>query len=164
MVGMLATGMLLEHARAQAEVKGPLANAQVWHIGFVVQNMEKTLAKWDGAFQTGHTPIAERKGFKYPEGSNADPKTVLRTSEIILNGLQLDFIQPVGGHSPWKDHLDKHGDESLEHLAVRTKDPKGTITALTALGGKIAMGSVDGPTAYVDMPQLPFMIEVNRAN
>ena len=161
-VALVGLGMRLEQVRAQP--KGALADVEFWHFGFVVHDVEKSIKAWDAVLQAGHTPVVERKGFSFPPSTTYDPNTVVQTADIILNGAEIHLLQPSGGSSPWRDHLDKHG-ETLDHVAFRAKDVDSAIEGLLAQGGTLAMGGIDSPgSTYIAMPDLPFMIELNRMN
>jgi catechol 2,3-dioxygenase-like lactoylglutathione lyase family enzyme len=73
----------------------------------------------------------------------------------ILNTGQaaLELMQPVGGDTSWREHLDQHG-ESVQHIAFRVVDLERTIKALDALGmPALHRGRFDGDNGdyvYVD--------------
>src|SRR5262245_24999788 len=102
-------GMALEHVRAQNSA--PLRDATVWHFGFAVKDVDKTLKAWDAVLQAEHTPVHEIKGLRFPASSKADRNVVIRTSEIKLNpGVELHLLQAVGGANQWADQIQKYGD------------------------------------------------------
>ena len=124
-----------------------------------MRDVDESIKAWDAVLQAGHTPVREIKQLPFPPSSKADRDTVIRTAEILLNGAELHLLQPIGGANPWRDHLEKHGEGSLQHLAFRTTDVKGTVGALLAMGGTLILGS-DVSSAHIEMPQLPFTIEL----
>jgi hypothetical protein len=86
----------------------------------------------------------------------------VRTSEIKLNGFEVHLMQAMGGASPWRDHREKYGEGSLEHVAFAVKDVPAVASALMAKGGKLLVGKPDAGFCYIQMPDLPFIIEMYR--
>ena len=160
-VMLVALGMLLEHVRAQGN--GPLADAQFNHLGFVVRDVDESIKAWNAALQADHTPVHEVANLPWPASSPYNRKTVVRTTEIPLPGAEFHLLQPIGGANNWREHLEKYGEGCLEHVSFRTKDVKGTADALVKMGGTLILGENDS-MAYIQMPQLPFKIELNRMN
>ena len=56
------------------------------------------------------------------------------------------------------------GDGSIEHVAFASKDVPGLVKTLTALGGKVVVGDPATGFVYVQMPNLPFILELNKAS
>lgn len=162
---LVAFGMAIEHGRAQS--RSPLPDATISHLGFVVKDIDKAAKAWGDDLQ-GHYPpvhaIGEPGGsmkITWPPGYNTDPLSYVRTTEIHMKNLELHLMQPFGKANVWKEHLDKYGDGSLEHIAFQTADIDGMVDALMKLGGKVRMGGKGAGMAYIEMPNLPFMLEIN---
>ncbi|MDR0248399.1 MAG: VOC family protein [Oscillospiraceae bacterium] len=69
------------------------------------------------------------------------------------DGLTLELIQPGGGASVWKDHLDTRG-EGLHHIGFAVKGTDGVIASAEGLGMRLAQrgkyGDGGGEYAYLD--------------
>jgi methylmalonyl-CoA/ethylmalonyl-CoA epimerase len=92
-------------------------------IGFVVKDVKKTAREFANLFgmpvprcflsdpiETGHT--------KY-KGKPSKARAWL--AFFAFGNTTSELIQPVGGPSTWKDHLDKHG-EGVHHFGFHVKD------------------------------------------
>lgn len=162
---LVSVGMVLEHVRA--EPRSPLPEANISHLGFVVKDIDKAVKQWGDDLQGTYPPIhsiGEPGGsmkITWPEGYKTDPTSYVRTTEIQMKNLQIHLMQPIGTANVWKEHLDKYGDNSLEHLAFQTADIDGMVDALTKMGGRVRMGGKGAGMAYIEMPNLPFMLEIN---
>lgn len=86
----------------------------------------------------------------------------MRTTEIRTNGVEIHLLEPTGGKSPWRDGLERHGDGSVQHLSFGVKDLAGTVKALQKLGGRLTTGSGDSFFAYLEFPNLPFTVELEK--
>jgi hypothetical protein len=166
-MALIVSGMVLEHVRVQTQPRSPLPEATISHVGFVVKDIDKTLKEWGDDLQGKYDPIhiygehpQSLVKVKWPAGSGADPKSYVRTTEIRMKNLELHLMQPFGTANVWKEHLDKYGDGSLEHIAFQASDIPGMMDALVRMGGKIRMGNRE-TGGYVEMPHLPFMLEIN---
>lgn len=158
-VMLVGAGMVLEHVRAQSA--SPLADVKFSHIGFVTRDIDASIKAWSSAIGMGHTPLRDVTNLPLP--SRYDPKGVLRISEIVMNGVEVHLMQPVRGTSPWREHLDTHGEGSLHHLAFLAKDVEAVRDGLVKRGGTVTLGDGRNPGAvYVTLPPLPFVIELNR--
>jgi catechol 2,3-dioxygenase-like lactoylglutathione lyase family enzyme len=84
---------------------------------------------------------------------------------FALNGLSIELLQPVGGPSPWRDHLDTYG-EGLHHFGFSGVSNLAETTAfLVSKGGKQVVGGAGFDSAYVDLRNsLGFTIELSRAS
>lgn len=162
---LVGFGMAIEHARAAA--RSPLPEAPISHLGFVVKDIDKAVRQWGEDLQGAYPPIHSigepggRVRLKWPEGYKTDPNSYVRTTEIQMKGFEIHLMQPLGSANVWKEHLDRYGDGSLEHIAFQTKDVDGMVEALTRMGGKVRLGGKGAGMAYIQMPSLPFMLEIN---
>jgi hypothetical protein len=75
--------------------------------------------------------------------------------------VNIEFAEPVGGKSMWRDEVDAHG-ASMHHLGVSVAPTMKTwIDYLAARDGKLVTGPGAG-YAFMDMrPGYGFAIELN---
>ena len=162
-MGLVALGMVIEHTRAQSKLT--LADARFEHIGIGVANVDAVVDKYAGQLQATHPPVHEIKG-SWPGGSGTkyDPSAYVRTTELKLAGMEIHLMQAMGGASPWKEHYQKKGEGAIEHIAFASKDVKGVADQLIAKGGKLLIGDPAKGFCYIQMPDLPFIIEMYNDN
>ncbi len=76
--------------------------------------------------------------------------------------VRLELIEPVGGPSTWRDHLEAHG-PGLHHVAFDVKGMDGVIAQLEGTGMKLVQRGdyTGGRYAYVDgMGQVGAVLEL----
>lgn len=157
---LLAAGAGLEHTRAQHR---QTFDGTFRHIGIVVKDVDASAKRVGDVFGASYPAIhAVVPPTPVPKGYPGDPKAGVRTTEIKTNGVEIHLLEPTGGKSPWRDGLERHGDGSLQHVSFGVKDIAGTVRALEALGGHVTTGGSDAFFAYVELPGLPFTIELER--
>ena len=158
-VALIVLGAWLQSLRAQTS---GTFDGHFRHIGFVVEDADGAAAKFGEAF--GVTPPAVRRidEIPMPRAARGDSQLFVRTTEIRTNGVELHVLEPGGGSSPWRDHLERVGDSTVQHISFGVTDLPRAVAALERLGGTVTAGAADSFFAYVDMPQLPFAIELER--
>jgi hypothetical protein len=115
------------------------------------------------AFGVAYTPIHSITAPPPPKGYPGDPQAGVRTTEIrTANNLEIHLLEPTGGKSPWRDGLERHGDGSMQHVSFGVTDLAAAVAALEKLGGRLTAGAGDSFFAYVELPQLPFTIELEK--
>ncbi len=161
LVGLgIGVGVRLEAARAQ---RTPTFPGTFRHIGFVVQDVDASARHFAEAFGATYSPVhAVVPPTPVPAGYPGDPKAGVRTTEITTNGVEFHLLEPTGGKSPWRDGLERHGDGSVQHISFGVKDISAAVTALQALGGRLTTGGPVAFFAYLEMPNLPFTIELEK--
>jgi catechol 2,3-dioxygenase-like lactoylglutathione lyase family enzyme len=84
------------------------------------------------------------------------------------NGPALELMEPVGGDTAWKEHLDEHG-ETVHHIAFQVEDVERTLKTMESLGypvlhrGRLARTDAkkNGDYVYLDtVKQLGVVIEL----
>jgi catechol 2,3-dioxygenase-like lactoylglutathione lyase family enzyme len=166
----LAVGIVIGATPAIFHAQTPANgfHGELRHIGYVVRDAEKTTRAWADTFGaeilkprvpvTPSSILNETKHQTYPPNSPYNPDAGLRFSHIRLGNLEIEFIEPVGGPSPWQEHLTKRG-EGLEHLRFVVTDPAQAVAFLVSRGGTPTFGN---PPSYVDFPNLGVSIEVTK--
>jgi len=73
---------------------------------------------------------------------------------IVLENIQIELIEPMGGKSTWQEYLDKHG-EGIHHIAFQVKDIDGVEKRFEMQGNQtVQRGGWDGGAySYVDASQ-----------
>ena len=133
------------------------------HVGFVVTDVDASARRFADAFGAAYTPVhSVVPPTPVPAGYPGDPKAGVRTTEIRTNGVEIHLLEPTGGRSPWRDGLERHGDGSLQHISFGVKDLDRAVAALQALGGRLTTGGPGTFFAYLEMPNLPFTIELEK--
>src|SRR5262249_52140378 len=107
----------------------------------------------------------EQRGIVFPSDYRGDRAAHPKVATFALNGLSIELLQPVGGPSPWRDHLEKYG-EGLHHFGFTSATGVAETTAfLVSKGGKQVVGGSGFDTSYVDMrTSLGFTIELSKAS
>jgi hypothetical protein len=162
-LALITFGAWLQSIRAQAPPQTvPTINGTFRHLGFVVRDINEAAPRFSRVFNATYPPIHGAGGIVFPPDFTGDRNTSIRTTEIRTNGVEMHLLQPIGGASSWRDHLEKHGDGSLQHISFGVVDLAGTVEALRKLGGKVTTGGGDSFFAYLEFPQLPFTIELEK--
>jgi len=160
-------GLPAAPASAQEAAAPPatgLTGVPIDHLGLVVRDLETTTQAYVDVLGLPAPAIREEKGLVFPAGSKADPNAWLRTATFQLNGVALKLMQPMGGASPWREHLDKYGDGLHTMAFAGVKDVAGVVAAARALGGTQVVGGPGAKTAAVDLrSQLGFTLQVSEA-
>ncbi len=156
----LGLGVGIERVRAQSQVT--LADARLWHIGIGVSDIDKVIDTYAKELNSPYNPphtskCAVCEFTKY--GWDADAG--VRTSEIrVGNGFEIHLMQGLG-HSPWSEMRKRHGEGALDHVSFETQNLPGIANIFLSKGGKVVAGDCTGKVlCYVEMPNLPFLIEI----
>jgi catechol 2,3-dioxygenase-like lactoylglutathione lyase family enzyme len=125
----------------------------VTQVAIVVKDIERASTAW-----------AEALGVPVPAWKLTDPEEKARTKYrgrptaaraklafVPLGPVVLELIEPVGGPSTWKEHLDRHG-ESVHHIAFQVPDLPAAVKRLNRTAGQtLQTGDFTGGCyAYVD--------------
>ena len=130
---------------------GPLAiptslgTSSVRHLGIVVSNVDKAAALFSQVL-----------GIDAPQSTSDS-----RTKRVVFPmNVSIEFIEPVGGASPWSNHLAKYG-PSIHHVAVSVDDVQRYSRYLEGKGAARSDGTFEG-SAYFDLrPQYALGIELH---
>jgi methylmalonyl-CoA/ethylmalonyl-CoA epimerase len=156
---LVLTGAALHALYAQATA--PALDLSFRHIGFVVHDAERAHKDFTRILGATSSPLHTVKGMVWPAAFTGDRNTAIKTTEMRGHGLEIHLLQPIGGASPWRDHLEQHGD-SLQHISFGVRDLQGTVRLLQQLGGRVTTGGADTFYAYMKFDSLPFTIELEK--
>ena len=127
-------------------------------VGIVVRDIEASSRVFGDVFGVEVPPPIISRGIPVPPG-RGDAVEVKRT-EFTRNNVTIELVEPVGGASPWREHLEAHG-EGVHHLAFTVDDVGAAVAFLEDRGGDWVLGARGVDFAYVDLtPELGFTIEL----
>jgi catechol 2,3-dioxygenase-like lactoylglutathione lyase family enzyme len=109
---------------------GDLVLPPIDQVGYVVRDLDATLARYDalfGPFTRLDTPL---QGVWY-RGTPSD--VTLKLAFGHTGDLEMEFIQPVSGASPHTEFL-AAGREGIHHIRYRVPDANATIAAFATIG------------------------------
>jgi catechol 2,3-dioxygenase-like lactoylglutathione lyase family enzyme len=141
-----------------------LGSSVICQIAVVVRDIEKSARAYADLFgvevprwnltETGDQTHARYRG----EPTEGRAKLAF----FRLGEVSLELIEPVGGPSTWREHLDTRG-ESVHHIAFRIQGMDEQVAMLARKGmPAVQRGDFKGGCyAYIDsVPQLGVMLEL----
>lgn len=147
---------------SHAQGDNPLLGADIRHVGVIVANVDA--AAESHAALLG-LPVPESRAFPgvpFPPSYRGDRAAHPKVATFRLSDVSIELLEPVGGSSPWRDHLDRYG-AGLHHIALGVTDVEEAVVYLESKGGTRVLGTPGFPAAYVDLkPLLGFTIELNE--
>ena len=151
-LGVLVAVVALPLSAEQAPAAGvKLAEVPIDHVGIVVRNIDAVAKAYADVFGLPVPAVQEEQGIVFPADFTGDREASVKTALLALNGVSVELIQPMGGASPWRDHLDKYG-ESMHHISYHGL-PDAYAAALKAIdkGGQVVVGGPGATTVMVDL-------------
>jgi hypothetical protein len=152
-VGSLVTAQFVR-GQAGTPLEGSLS-----HISFVVNDVDQTMKAFGKVFGVEGKPAQTYRDV--PWGPDFPGKVMHgKIGQLRINNIGFEFIQPLEGESPWKDHLTKKG-EGVHHIGFSVADVPAAVAVLRSKGGKQTQGY--SPTViYMDMngAGLPITFEI----
>ena len=112
---------------------------KVTQIGMTTANLEKKIANYE---KVGVGPweivVDTQKGLGAP-ASNTKFRGVptdidVRVAICVLDGLEIELIQPMDDKGTYAEHLRTHGEGYIHHLAIATDDNMGFRKIMKAEG------------------------------
>ena len=115
-----------------------VTSSKMVQVGIVVRNIEKTAAAYAKFFGVPVPGIHETDGLDKTHAVYQGKPLRARAKLAFFNmeSLSLELIEPVGGPSTWKDHLDQKG-EGVHHIAFLVDDLAAALRELDARGVKL---------------------------
>lgn len=149
---LMAAGSALP---AQQEIYRDPGLKTIVQVAIVCKDIEATTKRWAELLGVAPPRInTTRPGREVKmtyRGQPSDGRAKL--AFIRLGQVVLEFIEPVGGDTSWREHLDKHG-EGVQHLGFQITELDRTLEALDKLGIKpLHRGRYDqdnGTYVYMD--------------
>jgi catechol 2,3-dioxygenase-like lactoylglutathione lyase family enzyme len=124
-----------------------LGTSPVRHLGVVVADAQKAATLFATILGVDLPPVQPSR----------DPR--IKTIVFPLN-VGIEFIEPVGGASPWRDHLNKYG-PSIHHVAVSVDDMKKYSSYLEGKGGRLVSSPAAGYSVFDLRPRYALGIELD---
>jgi methylmalonyl-CoA/ethylmalonyl-CoA epimerase len=106
-------------AAPRAGAPEPAIYGHVVRIGWVVRDLDDTVAAWRNIGLTDVSPPAAETVHLVYRGHQVDAR-VRRATARFANA-RVDWVQPLGGGSPYAEFLHRHGD-GVHHVTYRVAD------------------------------------------
>lgn len=153
-IGVFLIGMSVSLS-AQAQDSGAIRifDVPIDHVGMIVRDINESAKAYADVLGL---PVPEidlhADGIEFAAGYTGNRDATVKTAAFPLNGVTIELVQPVGGPSPWSDHLDQYG-ESMHHIGLHgVKDVAGSAALAVSMGGTLVVGGGPGATsAAIDM-------------
>lgn len=152
LVASLAVGMAIVSAAREVRVqtKKPFADATVQHVGLATRDIAKAVKDYAEFLGIPTPKLGEVKTLKYPDSYRGDHAAWAKIAMIGMGNILLDLVEPVGGVSPWRTHMDRAG-EGLYHVCIEVDDVDAAVDDLVRRGGTHEMGVRGAVSQYVNM-------------
>jgi methylmalonyl-CoA/ethylmalonyl-CoA epimerase len=142
-----------------------IGNNVITQIGIVVHDIEKSIDRYMQVFNLQERPspiltdpVEQARTNHRGQSTPAQAKLAF----INMGQVTIELIEPVGGPSTWKEHLDKHG-ESVHHIAFQIKGTDQVVQFLQGNGLPVEQQGyyTGGMYTYIEgMPQLGVNLEL----
>jgi methylmalonyl-CoA/ethylmalonyl-CoA epimerase len=149
-VGIVSAAFITEHKKTTE----PIINSKtIAQVAIVVKDIDAARTAWAKLLgvQAPEVSVAESNASRPTlyKGQPSDAKAKL--AFFIMDNIQIELIQPLGGHSTWQEYLDKRG-EGIHHIAFNVKDINGVEKKFEIQGNPtIQRGGWDGGAySYID--------------
>lgn len=127
--------LLVCGAAAQHEVYRDPGLKTIVQVAIVCKDIEATTKRWATLLGVEPPQIrTTRPGREVKlvyRGQPSDGR--VRMAFIRMGQVVLEFLEPVGGPTSWREHLEKYG-EGVQHLGFQVQDLDRTLGALERLG------------------------------
>jgi len=154
--------ILVFATKQDAQFENPFTDAVIRHVGVIVRDVDKAAIEYADLLGLPVPDTNEFTGVPFPENYQGDRSAHPKGTNFHLNNLSIELLEPIGGKSPWRDHLEQFG-EGLHHIAFGVKDIQAAVAYLESKGGEYVLGAPDYPAAYVDLKSLMgFTAELNQ--
>jgi len=147
---LVAVGVALPLSAEQG-ADGKVADIPIDHVGIVVRDIDAVAQAYADVFGVDVPAVQEEQNITFPADFDGDRDASVKTALIPLNGVSVELLQPVGGASPWRDHLDKYG-EGMHHISYHgLADAHAAAAKAIEKGGKVVVGGPEATTVMVDL-------------
>jgi catechol 2,3-dioxygenase-like lactoylglutathione lyase family enzyme len=130
-----------------------LGTTTIIQVGIVVRDIEATARAWADILAVPMPEIELTDAFDraHTEYQGQTSTARAKLAFLPLGQVDVELIEPIGGPSTWKEHLDTHG-EGLHHIAFRLKGMSERLAYLDSKGlSPVQRGEYTGGRyAYVD--------------
>jgi catechol 2,3-dioxygenase-like lactoylglutathione lyase family enzyme len=133
--------------------QAPLGTTTIAQVGLIVRDIEAKAHAWSSILGLPMPEIIVTDGVDVAHTTYLGEASPARAKLAFFHfgPLDVELIEPIGGPSTWKDHLDAHG-ESMHHLAFRIQGTEEKLAYLTTKGLKTLQRGdyTGGRYSYVD--------------
>jgi catechol 2,3-dioxygenase-like lactoylglutathione lyase family enzyme len=154
-LGLVCLLVLLSPAKAQEAPYQDPGIRRFVQIAIVCRNVEASSKRWAALLGVPAPRIAvTRAGKEVQEMFRGRPSEgQIKIAYFNLPNVALELMEPVGGDTSWKEHLDKHG-EGVHHVAFRVEDLDRSLEQCERLGYPVLhrgrFDRLDGTYVYLD--------------
>jgi methylmalonyl-CoA/ethylmalonyl-CoA epimerase len=113
-----------------------LAANPVDHVGLVYRHARPATKGFAGLLGVREPALSAVKPIDYLPAAHAKSGAHMRSALVMAGSVGVEHIEPVGGPSPWADHLSAHGGNPPHHLAFRYTDQSAFEAAVRRLQQK----------------------------
>src|SRR5262249_38461823 len=141
----------------------PLAALPVTHVGFAASDTAAATGAFAKVLGIMPPKVNEYKDSQYPPDSKWNMSAYLRLAFWNQGGTGLEFIESVGGPTPWSEFVKLQKGTAAQHIAINVGTRMDEmIRDLQAKGGKWTNGKPGGGYAYLDFQDtLGLVFELN---
>ena len=136
--------LLSSSGAVPAQTPSPFAGASVQHVGLVVHDINTAVKDYADFLGVPVPEVGEARTIQYVDSYEGDHSAWARIAMFGMGDILLDLVEPVGGASPWRNHLDRAG-EGLQHVCIEVDDVAPAVQELLRRGG------TPETTSYVNM-------------
>jgi methylmalonyl-CoA/ethylmalonyl-CoA epimerase len=133
------------------------------HIGLVVRDMDKTIARLTalgiGPFTPRILPSDAQETYR---GKPFVPSQRVIIQITHIGDMELELIQPINGESPHQEFLEQKG-EGIQHLGFFVENLADDVKRLTDQGSEILLTSQfkgGGGVTYLDLDVAGLIVEL----
>ena len=144
--------------------EGRLGTRTVAQIGLVVSDVEATAEAWAKVFglPVPEVQVTATVDEAHTEYRGQPTPAQARLAFFHFDNVDVELIEPIGGPSTWREHLEQHGD-SLHHIAFRIQGMPEKLEYLSGQGITLIQRGdyTGGRYAYLDaVSQLGLILEL----
>ncbi|MGD0780267.1 MAG: VOC family protein [Dehalococcoidales bacterium] len=147
----------------ESNAAGKSTFTRLVHIGVVVRDMNKTIARLEalgiGPFKPRILPPDAKETYR---GKPFIPNQRVTIQITQIGNMELELIQPINGESPHQEFLDKKG-EGIQHLGFIVDNLQEDVKRLTTKGSEILLTAQfkgGGGVAYLDLDTAGLIVEL----
>ena len=143
----------------------PLGALPATHVGWAAADAAAASGAMASLFGGAAPKIMDYKDSQYPPNHKWNMSASLRIG-FHNQGVGLEFIESVGGPTPWSEYVGQHKGTAPQHLAINVGNKMDEqIADLQKKGGKWTNGKPGGGYAYLDfMDTLGLIFELNGSS
>ncbi len=148
-VALSTTFVVSSQAQGELEVFG---SKTITRIGVVVPDVAKAAKALTDVFGVPVSPAKDVKPTGFPADYTGDRSAYTRVAEAQFDNMIIELAQPMGGASPWRNHLETRG-QGIHHIAFNVPGVESHVRFLESMGGKRVVGQPGSNAAIVDLTE-----------